>query len=65
VGRSDTQNPKGATTTLQRIGDLHDMEHLEGKNRRIFQDMVMDARQVALKAKDDINTRCRVLNNLT
>ena len=34
-------------------------------NRRIFQDAAMDARQVALKAKEDINMRFRVLNNPT
>ena len=34
-------------------------------NRRIFQDAAMDARQVALKAKEDINMHIRVLNNPT
>lgn len=33
------------------------------RNRRIFQGMAMDARQVALKAKEDIDMRSRALNN--
>jgi hypothetical protein len=33
------------------------------RNRRIFQDTVMDARQVALKAKEDTNMHFRVFNN--
>jgi hypothetical protein len=35
------------------------------ENKRIFQGMAMDARLMALKAKEDIDTHSRVLNNLT
>ena len=35
------------------------------RNGRIFQVAAMDDRQVALKAKEDINMRFRVLNNPT
>jgi hypothetical protein len=34
------------------------------RNRRIFQSMAINARQVALKAKEDIDMRSRALNNL-
>ena len=36
VGTSGNQSPKRATTTLQRSGDVHDMEHLEGKKQKDF-----------------------------
>jgi hypothetical protein len=36
VGRSGTQSPKGATMALQWDGDLHDVEHLEGKREKDF-----------------------------
>jgi hypothetical protein len=36
VGRSGTQNPKGAMTVLQWIGNLYDVEHLEEKKQKNF-----------------------------
>jgi len=35
------------------------------RNRRIFQNLVMDVRQVASKTKEDIDLCSRVFNNLT
>lgn len=62
VGRSSIQSAKGAMTTLQWDDDLHDVKYLEGKKH---QGKAMDARQVAFKAKEDINMRSRALNNPT
>jgi hypothetical protein len=36
VGGSGCHNPKATTTTFQRSGDLHDVEHLERKKQKDF-----------------------------
>ena len=61
VERSGTQSPKGTTTTLYEVVIYTMWNIWKERNRRIFQGMAMNARQVALKAKEDIDTRSRVL----
>jgi len=36
VGTNGNQSPKGATTTIQRGGDIHDVEYLEGNKQKDF-----------------------------
>ena len=63
VGTSGNQSPKGATTTLQRSGDIHDVEHLEVKKQNDFSRCGHGCSTVAFKVKEDINIHFTVLTD--